>query len=147
MILGFKTRSLSSLGMHMVESVGYTNSFALEAKSKVLIQGTLEKRRVWTRSWKKRFFVLESNGKLSYFRSEEDKEFPERARGKVPISNDTRIEESRTGGKWSIKIYPTDTSISKTVKISAESEQAHQLWIKSLQAVQNDVYYVSMYEI
>ena len=131
----------------MIESVGSTHSLEFEAKSHVLIQGTLEKRRSWTRSWKKRFFVLESNGKLSYFRSEEDKEFPERARGKVPISNDTCIEESTADGKRSIKIYPTDASITKPVKISAESEQAHQLWMKSLQAVQHDIYYVSMYEM
>uniref|UniRef100_A0A7S0LUK2 PH domain-containing protein n=1 Tax=Cryptomonas curvata TaxID=233186 RepID=A0A7S0LUK2_9CRYP len=107
----------------------------------VVMEGLMEKRGIWIRSWKTRYFVLESSGRLRYFRCEADKHYPERAKGTIPISMDTVLEpaESKTGRKC-IKISASD---GPTLKLSARSEVAHMHWVRELQKVQNNVCFIS----
>ncbi len=108
---------------------------------KVVSEGLMEKRGIWIRSWKTRYFVLESSGRLRYFRSEADKSFPERARGTFLISMDIMVEpaESKAGRRY-IKISASD---GPTLKLAARSEVAHMHWVMELQKVQSSVCYAS----
>ena len=113
----------------------------LRGEKNVVMEGLMEKRGVWIRSWKSRYFVLEGNGRLRYFRSEADKSFPEREQGAIPISMDIVVEpaESKTGRTY-IKISASD---GPTLKLSALSEDSHRRWIVELQKVQNSMLFVS----
>jgi hypothetical protein len=91
------------------------------------------------------FFVLEDSGRLSYFRSESDKAYPERARRCVPISLDANIEQRKSkDGKLCIKLTTNESSrFLSTVKLAAFSFGEHSLWMAGLERVQNTVCYVS----
>ena len=121
----------------------------LKRSNGVVIEGFMQKRSSWRRSWKKRYFVLESNGRLSYFKSEEDRSCPDKSRGKIPISNDTSVEESESGsGKVSINISPPSSiGFKRIVTISALNDSDHKSWLDKLQSVQHSVCYVSMLEL
>jgi hypothetical protein len=125
---------------------GARNPLCDENRSTVL-EGALEIRSgELSKTWKRRFFVLDASGVLTYYRSEMDRLFPDRAKGMILISRDARIKQGRSkDGRPHIKILDHDSSRTwRTVKVSALSEESHREWMEGLERVQNTVCYVSV---
>ena len=115
----------------------------------ILIKGVLEKRGGWNTAWKERFFMLESCGRLSYFKSEEDIAFPQRAKGSIPINTTITVKEGEVlNGRSTIIIeIPKSGLISgRTFVIGTESKETQQEWLKFLTATQKRVHYVAFEE-
>ena len=135
----------SELDPRQILSIAIMERRALTGSKTFVLEGYLMKRGVWKQSWKMRFFVLEDSGRLSYFKSESDKMYPERARGCVPISVDASIEQRKSkDGRLSITLVSNESSrFLSTVKLAALSQGEHGLWMAGLERVQSNVCYVS----
>ena len=129
---------------HQILSIAIMERRALKGSKTLVIEGYLMKRGLWKQSWKRRFFVLEDSGRLSYFKSESDKLYPERARGCFPISVDASIKQRKSkDGSQTIKVITKESSrFLGTVKLAAFSQGEHTLWMVGLERVQNTVCYV-----
>ena len=75
----------------------------------ILIKGVLEKRGGWNTAWKERFFMLESCGRLSYFKSEEDIAFPQRAKGSIPINTTITVKEGEVNPARMVEILDSNS--------------------------------------
>ena len=112
----------------------------------ILIKGILEKRGGWNTAWKERYFILESCGKLSYFKVEEDIRFPQRANGSIPINTSIVVKEGdAVNGRFTIVIeIPKSGLISgRTFVIGSQSKETQEAWFKILTKVQKRVHYVA----
>jgi hypothetical protein len=138
----------SELDPHQILSISIMERRELTGRKTFVMEGYLMKRGFWKQCWKKRFFVLEDSGRLSYFKSESDKAHPERARGCVPISLDVSIEQRKSkDGKISIIVNTNESSrFFSTVKLTAPSQGEHSLWMAGLEKVQNNVFYIATRE-
>ena len=116
------------------------------ASDGILLSGVLEKRGGWNTAWKGRYFILESCGKLSYFKAEDDIAFPQRAKGSIPINTSIVVREGDViSGRATIVIeIPKSGLISgRTFIIGTESKETQQIWISELIKLQKRVHYVA----
>jgi hypothetical protein len=112
----------------------------------IVIKGYLEKQGGWNTAWKQRFFILESCGKLSYFKSEEDMPYPQRAKGSIPINTSTVVKEGEVvSGRTTIvvEVSKSGLSVSRSFVIGFESQETRQIWFRALTKVQKRVHYVA----
>jgi hypothetical protein len=113
------------------------------------MQGVLRKRGRWNSAWQSRYFVLEASGRLSYFLDEEDKKYPERARGIIPIDVRVDIEsendESSNDGIGRIKIHvPTNgVALGRTFVLCPRNRIQCAQWIEALSSAHRNVQYIS----
>ena len=117
---------------------------------KVLMQSVLKKRGRWSSAWQNRFFVLEASGRLSYFLKEDDKNYPQRARGIIPIDVRAVIEsENEEGGSNDsislIKIHVPGNGVTtgRTFVLCPRNQILYARWIEALSSVQQNVQYIS----
>ncbi len=115
----------------------------------IAIEGFLEKRGVWNPSWRSRYFVLETRGRLSYFKDEDDSIFSERALGSIPICVDTTIvpapSEPAGAARCVFKVLMPggDVSTGRTFLLSAATREEAERWATALANVRRRVIYVS----
>ena len=114
----------------------------------ILTEGNLQKRGSWGPFWKTRYFVLESSGRLFYFKLESDKFFPERARGCIPINvNVTLTVGKGTSGKWGtidIKL-PRDLADGvQSISLASNFKEEFDRWLVALKEAKNNVLYVDI---
>ncbi len=110
------------------------------------MRGVLEKRGGWNTAWKGRYFILESCGKLSYFKAEEDIGFPQRAKGSIPINTSIVVREGDViSGRSTIIIEIPKSGITsgRTFIIGTESKETQHAWINELTKLQKRVHYVA----
>ncbi len=117
--------------------------------SKVLMQGMLKKRGRWNSAWQNRYFVLEASGRLSYFLKEDDKNYPERARGIIPIDVRVGIDNEKDGSPEDrdglIKIHVPSNGVvpGRTFVLCPRNRILCVQWIEALSAVRDNVQYTS----
>jgi hypothetical protein len=118
-------------------------------RSSIVIEGFLEKRGVWNPSWRTRYFVLESRGRLSYFKNKADSVVPGRALGSIPISVHTIIvpsasETARCSRElFEVRIPDGDGSTGRVFLLSAPTREEGERWSAALAEVRRRVLYVS----
>jgi hypothetical protein len=114
----------------------------------ILAEGVLEKMCGWNHVWKCRYFVLEKCGRLSYFKSQSDRLFPERAKRVVPINVETSliVSQNRQRTKTTIEIKGAkDTADdTRTLTIGFDSPQDFERWQIALGHAQQNVLFVSV---
>jgi hypothetical protein len=114
----------------------------------VLIESTLQKRGQWNPAWKSRYFLLEPGGRLSYFTSEEDKHFPERAKGMIPIDVRATIKGDGMSedGRFNFKIVipGKGLGLARTFNLSTPDNSMYVQWLSKLSSLQEKVIYTSL---
>ena len=118
------------------------------SESTVLMEGILEKRGHWNPAWKSRYFVLESNGRLSYFMSKDDKILASNAKGIIPIDNKSKItcEGQGRDGRNIIKIQVPGKvkSAGRTFVLSSSCRAICDQWLHHLSELQSSIIYTSI---
>jgi hypothetical protein len=118
----------------------------------IVIEGFLEKRGVWNPSWRSRYFVLESRGRLSYFKNEDDSACADRALGTIPISKHTTIvpvpaqaagAASRKRAVFEVRMPDGEVSSGRAFLLSAPTRELGERWSAALAEVRRRVLYVS----
>ena len=110
-------------------------------------RGWLIKQGGRVKTWKRRYFVLDSAGHLTYYMSETDAEQSSNRLGVINIKKalyvTPRSKESKDEGNWP-PVVPIDNCFiiitnDRNYGIYAESELDSQKWVKTLQAVRGGV--------
>ena len=118
-------------------------------RRQVAVEGMLEKWCSWGSTFKPRYFVLEKCGRLSYFKSDLDRLFPERAKRVVPINVDTSlaVAQTRRRDRITIEIRPArDTDEGgRTLRLGFGSHSDSVRWHLALAEAQRSVIYVTSF--
>jgi hypothetical protein len=113
------------------------------------MEGVLEKWCRWSNCFKHRYFVLESCGRLSYFKSERDRLFPERTKRVTAINVDTSLFVAQTTARDRITIEirpPRDAGQGgRPLLLGFASRRELERWHLALAEVQQNVLYVSVF--
>eukprot|EP00292_Cryptomonas_paramecium_P024001 CAMPEP_0113679774 /NCGR_PEP_ID=MMETSP0038_2-20120614/10869_1 /TAXON_ID=2898 /ORGANISM="Cryptomonas paramecium" /LENGTH=146 /DNA_ID=CAMNT_0000597919 /DNA_START=83 /DNA_END=523 /DNA_ORIENTATION=+ /assembly_acc=CAM_ASM_000170 len=108
-------------------------------KTFVLMDGILTKRGAWNTSFKERYFVLNSDGNLVYYHSAEDRKFPERALGVIPLrmaGSTAVVKEGNSNRDYPfILIEFKSPKTSRTYVLGAATEYQQKNWLRALQTV------------
>ena len=120
-------------------------------RASTVIEGFLEKRGVWNPSWRRRYFVLESCGRLSYYKHKPDSTIPGRALGGIPICVQTAIVPAHPATKTAhgsraileVRMPGGGVSSGRTFLLSAPSCEEGERWAAALAEVRRRVLYVS----
>eukprot|EP00291_Cryptomonas_curvata_P013277 CAMPEP_0172176632 /NCGR_PEP_ID=MMETSP1050-20130122/14931_1 /TAXON_ID=233186 /ORGANISM="Cryptomonas curvata, Strain CCAP979/52" /LENGTH=139 /DNA_ID=CAMNT_0012848947 /DNA_START=302 /DNA_END=721 /DNA_ORIENTATION=+ len=123
-------------------------------RSSIVIEGFLEKRGVWNPSWRSRYFVLESRGRLSYFKNKSDSLIPDRALGGIPISVHTTIvpapSETKASGPahgsraiFEVRLPDGEARAGRSFLLAAPTREEGERWAAALAEVRRRVLYVS----
>jgi len=121
-------------------------------RSSIVIEGFLEKRGVWNPSWRSRYFILESRGRLSYFKNKADSAIPGRALGAIPISVHTTIVPAPSKpavaarcsrAVFEVRMPDGDGSTGRAFLLSAPTTDEGERWVAALAEVRRRVLYVS----
>ncbi len=132
------------------------------SKITVVVEGWLEKRGLWNPAWRSRYFVLDSRGRLSYFKTEADKAVPSHAHGSIPICGKTTITSPAPscGGvphsaqdergadaecrvEFELRVPDGHDRAGRTFVLSAPTVGEVRRWTDALAEVQRRVLYVS----
>ena len=105
---------------------------AAENKSTIILSGILwkkhRKNQFWS-GWHNRFFVLESNGRLNYYKNSKRK----RKRGTVHLSTHARIVRSGKSSRhnfWRFEVY---TANGQVILLAGDDEKKANKWIDVLE--------------
>mmetsp|Transcript_8330 Transcript_8330/g.24744 ORF Transcript_8330/g.24744 Transcript_8330/m.24744 type:complete len:187 (-) Transcript_8330:104-664(-) len=110
----------------------------------VLMEGALTKRGSMFPSWKERYFVLESRGRLTYYNSEDESSRASNALGSIPICVGTTITQPPADkSTFEIRVPPNPNHKGRMFLLSADTHEAASTWAATLQQVQQRVLYVS----
>ncbi len=123
-------------------------------RSSVVIEGFLEKRGVWNPSWRSRYFVLESRGRRSYFKTKSDSAIPDHALGGIPISVHTTIVPAQPEPKgagsargsraiFEVRLPDGEMSSGRSFLLSAPTWEEGERWTAALSEVGRRVLYTS----
>ncbi len=121
-------------------------------RSSVVIEGFLQKRGVWNPTWRSRYFILESRGRLSYFKTKDDSTVPGRALGAIPIIVHTTIvpappeADVKVRGKravFEVRMPDGEGSTGRTFLLCAQTREDGERWAAALADVHRRVLYVS----
>ncbi len=128
-------------------------AFCIE-RSGIVIEGLLEKRGWWNPSWRSRYFILESRGRLSYFKNKSDSTVPGRALGAIPISVQTTIVpariETQTAGAargsraiFAVRVPGGEAGTGRSFLLSAPTREEGERWTAALEGLRRRVLYVA----
>jgi hypothetical protein len=116
---------------------------------KVLMQGLLKKRGRWNSAWQSRSLVLHASSGLSNCFRENDKNYPEHARGIIPIDVQAVIESENEGvqndsiGIIRIHVPSNGVATSRTIVLCPRNRIVYSQWIEVLSLVQQNVQHIS----
>jgi hypothetical protein len=113
----------------------------------ITAEGYLEKHGGWNQSWKSRYFVLDTRGRMYYFKNQADSDFPERARRGIPITKDVLVSRGGVAedGRLLIRInLPGEGGrAGRTLMLGTWYHEDHQLWLSALEETRQVVLYVA----
>eukprot|EP00292_Cryptomonas_paramecium_P015579 CAMPEP_0113661844 /NCGR_PEP_ID=MMETSP0038_2-20120614/217_1 /TAXON_ID=2898 /ORGANISM="Cryptomonas paramecium" /LENGTH=132 /DNA_ID=CAMNT_0000576615 /DNA_START=1 /DNA_END=396 /DNA_ORIENTATION=+ /assembly_acc=CAM_ASM_000170 len=98
-------------------------------KVEVLAEGILEKRGFWNPSWKARYFVLDSRGRLFYYKSFWHR-MANMPAGKIALTRDCSVSNVQQGDKFFIDLHVPANGrlVDRTFHFLASSQKIGQKW-------------------
>mmetsp|Transcript_47932 Transcript_47932/g.127123 ORF Transcript_47932/g.127123 Transcript_47932/m.127123 type:complete len:167 (+) Transcript_47932:3-503(+) len=117
--------------------------------NRVILKGMLRKKSSWNGKWQDRFFALDEEGRLIYYKKENEILSLEDANGCIPITTDTNIskcsdEEGRHA--FQITVPASKHHSGRTFILSAATGEVASEWMEQIERVGRQVMYVTFPE-